>query len=160
VIGTASHEHRPDAHAVDSYSLDVPDGIRALAGLSIRAQMDECTARKPGEEWYAYRLAFSVENLTLAEADRIHPVLRRISTRMDALAAKFGYPRDLVMFLSHLADALRIADGQPFVRGVPADQDVEGHGHRSMNPDSLRWWLNDQASAWRERYSITLADAS
>ena len=56
---------------------------------------------------------------------------------MTALSDRFGYPQDLETFLSHLADALGIT-GQPFVRRVTEDQDYEGHGHRSMDADSLR----------------------
>ena len=140
---------------VDSYELDdVPATVRALKNLRIKAQMDD-----RNREFYAYRVHFDVDQVDLREAERILPILRRIDKKMTALSDRFGYPRDLETFLSHLADALGIT-GRPFVRRVTDDQDYEGHGHRSMDTDSLRWWLADQAREWRERYGIAAPDAA
>ena len=134
---------------VDSYELDdVPAPVRALKGLKVRAQMDDHS-----REFYAYRVMFADADVTLQDAERMLPVLRRLDKKMTALSDRFGYPQNLETFLSHLADALGIT-GQPFVRRVTDDQDYEGHGHRSMDTDSLRWWLADQVKTWRERYGI------
>jgi len=137
------------AHDVDSCDIDVPAAVKALKGLRVRAQMDDHSTG-----WYAYRLHFSIDQLTLDEAERVLPVLRRLERKMTALTDRFGYPRDLETFLARLADAMGLP-GKPFVRRVTDDQDYEGHGHRSMGADDLRWWLNDEVSKWRERHGIT-----
>jgi hypothetical protein len=139
------------AYDVDSYEIDdVPAAVRALKGLRVQAQMDDHSAA-----CYGYRVHFGAEHdqLDLREAERILPVLRRIDRKMTALSDRFGYPRDLETFLSHLADALGIT-GKPFVRRVTDGQDYEGTGHRSMDTDALRYWLADETSKWRERHSI------
>ena len=151
-------DRRCEAFQVDSYEIDVPDSVRALKGLKIRAQMDESSAARGEDGWYGYRLAFACEELTLAESDRIAPVLRRLSKRMEATADQFGYPRTLVQFLSHLVNALGLK-GQPFARSVGTDDDYEGTGQRSMNVESLRYWLDDRAKDWRAKYGIETADA-
>ena len=140
---------------VDSYELDdVPATVRALKGLKVRAQMDD---HSPA--FYGYRVHFDVDQVDLREAERILPILRRIDKKMTALSDRFGYPRDLETFLSHLADALGLS-GQPFVRRVTDDHDFEGTGHRSMDTDSLRYFLNGQAREWRERYGIAAPGAA
>jgi len=148
-----------DAYDVDSYEIDgVPEGVSALKGLRVKAQMDTSTARG-ASPWYAYRVHFDGGQVDVREAERILPILRRLDKRMTVLSDRYGYPRDLETFLAHLADALGLT-GQPFVRRVDAEADYEGHGHRSMTVDSLRYWLQDQVKAFRERYGIETADAS
>jgi hypothetical protein len=147
-----------EAWNVDSYSLEIPASVRALAGLTVRAQMDESTAQGPAP-WYGYRVMFADADVTLADAERMLPILRRIDRKMTALSDRFGYPRDLPGFLAHLADALGLA-GKPFVTRVTGDADYEGHGHRSRDVDSLRYWLDDCARDWRKRHSIPEPDAA
>jgi len=141
-----------DAWDVDSYEIEEPPAaVRALRGLRVKAQMDDHDT-----SWYAYRVHFQAEydQVSLHEAERILPVLRRLDKKMATLADRFGYAQNLETFLTRLADALGIT-GKPFVRRVPANQDYEGTGHRSMDADSLRWWLQDETNKWRERYGIT-----
>jgi hypothetical protein len=109
--------------------------------------------------FYGYRVHFDIDQLTLDEGERALPILRRLDKRMTALSDQFGHPRDLVQFLAHLASALGLT-GQPFVTRVNDDADYEGHGHRSRDVDSLRYWLDDQAKAWRERHGITVTEGA
>ena len=48
----------------------------------------------------------------------------------------------------------------PLRRRVSDGQDWEGTGYRSMDPDALRWWLDDQAAKWRDKYGITVSEDS
>jgi len=133
---------------VDSYDIDVPAAVSALKGLRVKAQIDDHSGR-----FYGYRVHFDIEQLDLREAERVIPVLRRLDKRMTALADRFGHPRDLTAFLAHLADAMGLS-GKSFVRRVTDDADYEGHGHRSMDADALRYWLDGQAQDWRKRHGI------
>ena len=142
-------DQRYEAHSVDSYDIDVPAAVSALKGLRVKAQIDDHSGR-----FYGYRVHFDIEQLDLAKAERVIPVLRRLDKRMTALADRFGHPRDLTAFLAHLADAMGLS-GKSFVRRVDAEQDIEGHGHRSMDADALRYWLDGQAQDWRKRHGIT-----
>jgi hypothetical protein len=145
-------DQRYDAHDVDSYDIDVPASVSALKGLRVQAQIDDTSGH-----WYAYRVHFDIDQLDLREAERALPVLRRIDRKMTALSDQFGHPRDLVQFLAHFANALGLS-GKPFVTRVTDDADYEGHGHRSRDVDSLRYWLDDQVKTWRERHGITVTE--
>ena len=125
-------DQRYEAHNVDSYDIDVPASVSALKGLRVKAQMDDRSGY-----FYGYRVHFDIDQLTLDEGERALPILRRLDKRMTALSDQFGYPRDIVQFLAHLANAMGLA-GKPFVTRVTDEADYEGHGHRSRDVDSLR----------------------
>jgi hypothetical protein len=148
-------DQRWDAHDPDSYSVDAPGTVRAMSGLKIRAQLDD-----HNRGFYAYRLAYSLDEMDLRKAERAVAVLRRLDKRMTALASQFGHPRDLAAFLAHLAVALVPREPKPFIRRVSDGRDWEGTGYRSMDPDALRWWLDDQAAKWRDKYGITVSEDS
>ena len=147
-------DQRYEAHNVDSYDIDVPASVSALKGLRVKAQMDDRSGY-----FYGYRVHFDIDQITLDEGERALPILRRLDKRMTALSDQFGYPRDIVQFLAHLANAMGLA-GKPFVTRVTDEADYEGHGHRSRDVDSLRYWLDDQAKAWRERHGITVTEGA
>ena len=139
-------DKRWDAHDPDSYSIDAPASVRALAGLRVKAQADN---HADGHSFYAYKVAYDGD-MDLRKMDAAHPVLRRIDKRMTVLADRFGHPRDLPAFLAHLADALLPKTPRPFIRRVEDGNDFEGTGYRSMDAAGLRYYLDGALAEWRK----------
>src|SRR5260370_31347445 len=75
-------------HDPDSYSIPDPGaGYRALAGLEISAQCDD-SAR----DFYGWSVPHPRDRVTLADAENMIKVLRRVDKRAEALKAEYGYP--------------------------------------------------------------------
>lgn len=132
---------------VDSYEIGViPESVRALKNFRVSGQ----TGNDSPGHFYGYELAYSPHEVTLRDAERIVTVLRRLDRRLRDLNGQFGYTRDLPEYLARLAAVmLPRKTMNPFVRRLnEGEDDYEGSGHRSMDVDALRWWLEDQVKAW------------
>jgi hypothetical protein len=169
IVARREGDDKADAHSCNTYSLEVPAAVKALHGLTVSAQMDESTAKVPGRLFYGYEVHYHRERLNLRDAEAILPVLRRLDKRMTELTGTFGAPQDLTAYLARLAVALLPkGTGHPFVRrlgtvdssGQPrAEEDYEWTGHRSMDVDQLRYWIQRQAELWRGKHGIVLPEA-
>lgn len=127
------------------------EALRALSGLEISAQIDNSSE---AQDWYGYHVRYAGTDVDLAKAEQILPVLRRINKRMTAQRDTYGWPRDFPAFAAHFAAALVPRVRSPFIRRVPDDHDIEGTGYRSTNAEGLRYWLDDEVKAWREKYGV------
>lgn len=133
---------------LDSYEIEVPDAVRVLHGFRVSAQTDtDSRERFYGYDQPAYVLH---EGVTLRTGETALPVLRKLDRKLRELNGRFGYPADLPAYLARVADALLPrGTAYPFVRLLTAgEDDYEGTGHRAMNADALRCWLNDQVKSW------------
>lgn len=142
-------------HDPDSYEVENPGPDRELTGFRVTAQIDDHTP-----EFYGFHVGFEPEHAGLADLDqakRFVRVLTRVERKREALTAEYGYPRNIVQLMTYVASALGLS-GQPFTRALGDQPDIEGSGVRSMNADSLRWWLADQVKAWRVRYGLTVSE--
>ena len=137
-------------HAPDSYS--IPGNARELAGLEITAQMDESS-----RDWYGWSVHYSRDQVDIRGAEEIVKVLRKITRKMDAIAAEYGRPTDLAAFCAHAVKAIT-AQGKPFMRPVKPEHDYESSGYRSMDVDSLRWFIQQETAEWRKLHGIEISD--
>lgn len=133
-------------HSPDSYS--IPGTARELAGLQVTAQLDE-TSR----EWYGWRVAYNRDQVELRDAEEMIKVLRKIDKRMHDISSQYGQPADLASFCGHAVAAVANLL-HAFMRPVDANRDYEATGYRSMDVDSLRYWLQDETAQWRKDHGI------
>jgi hypothetical protein len=113
--------------------------------------------------FYGIRVEYEPSGGTvdLRDVETMLQPLRRVAKGMDKLAETFGRPQDLPAFLAHFAHVLIPKQPRPFMRAVTYtghDDDYEGSGYRSMEPDVMRWWIDDQLKAWRERNGISVPE--
>ena len=139
-----------DLFAPDSYN--VPINARDLTGLEITAQLDE-TSR----DWYGWSVHYNVDKVTLRNGEEMIKVLRRIERQMNKITAEYGRPTDLASFCAHAVKAVT-SQGQPFMRPVKAEHDYESTGYRSMDVDTLRYFIDSETQAWRKSHGIDIAD--
>lgn len=147
-----SSDHAYELHSPDSYSVDAGPA-RALAGLQITAQADDSTIRRPGDEWYGWEVSYDRSRVKLADAEEILPVLRKIQKRLDKLTSELGRPATLAQYCAYVASAIT-ARTSVFMRSIPASQDYEATGYRSMDADALSYHLQSDAQEWRKNHGI------
>lgn len=147
-----SDTHAYELHSPDSYSVE-GGKARVLAGLTITAQADDSTMGRPGDEWYAWTVSYDRHRVELRDAEEILPILRKITKRLDKLTAELGRPATLAQFCAYAASAVTPRTNV-FMRAIPASQDYEATGYRSMDADALSYHLQSDAQEWRKNHGI------
>ncbi len=142
---------RPELLSPTDYS--VPSTAKALDGLTVTAQADSDSMKRPGDEWYAWEVSYDRSRVQLKDAEEILPVLRKIDKRVARLTSELGRPSTLASFCAYVASAIT-RQTSVFLRRVDAEQDYEGTGYRSMDADALSYHLASDASEWRKDHGI------
>lgn len=154
VLARDEHSGMWQAWDPDSYSITVPATVRDMSGLKFTAQMDDTTARVTGREWYGAHVGYESSRLIERDAAaRMNRVLGQLQRRLDKFERDLGtwrHPADLLIRV-----ALVVCDTPvPFIRHVGSGDDFEGTGYRSMSADDLRYWLDGQVKAWRDKHGV------
>ena len=142
----------PVLQGPDDYGIP---GARApeLKGLVITAQAEENSMAQPGREWYGWTVAYDRHQVTLADAEQMIPVLRKIKRRMDKLTRELGTPATIAQFCTYAASAIT-PERHAFLRTVPAERDYEGTGYQSMDANALAYHVSSDATEWRKNHGI------
>jgi hypothetical protein len=114
---------------------------RGLDNLGVTAQASVGIGT---EHFYGYELEY-LEPYTVnaRRLDAMSKTMRRLTAKLEKMAATLGSPEDLPAFMARVAVALGITKA-PFMVLVDADHDFQGTGYREMDADTLRYWIGEQ----------------
>ena len=145
------HDGKLGLFTPGSYEID---GARAgeLECLEITSQVSD---NYPDP--YAWKVQYNGTAFELERAEAAVKVLRRINATMTKLDAEWGRPGDLATYMVRAAKALT-NEPKPFMASVKPEHDYEGTGYKTMGPDELRYWIQDQLKEWRKKYNIRVKD--
>lgn len=149
-----------------------PEGIRNFGGSRYDREPGSDLAElivsgqasnSPDEGFYGlsheYKNVYAVD---LWKADSMAKCLRRIQRRMEAIATKYGSPRDAGTYLAHFADAVGCTSTQPF--GFRTSDNArwdwgQADGYSWSDVSQMTYRLSDQLAAFRTKHGINQGDA-
>lgn len=126
------------------------------AGLSedLSDLIVEATRNYNYKEWSHYPPEFRrLHSVTLARAETMVRVLRRVNKGMRELSERIGRPQSPAQQAAYMATVLGVKGDYPFARYVK-EMRPDGTHYHHMNADSLGEWLHKQEAEYLEKYAV------